>query len=541
MKKPKDPKNSKNQDQAQPDTEDTADEALISGSETDSEAAASEREASDVADTIMDVLSDSDKESKAAEIDPRESESAATDSVERSSADADAEYSEDADDSLHENASEDSLAETRSEDVEDEEPHLDPYATDPLGPEEPAPAYSALGDQPHEDEHAHRSLAATALMFLVGFIVIASLTLWAAPKVAPFLPAGVAQYLMPGQIETESRLAALEQAINDVSDKSDAAAGALKAEVAALSGRLDTATEAAQAQTAEIRDALATAQAAADSVASAAVSLADRLDKADGELASMREEFAAVSSALEEASTGIGTTDAEFSAKLAAIAARLDKLTTAIGDGTATQALEDKLANLAARLDAVESSAADARDVQKEALGEVSSALQQTRLQAAVDVLASRLTGGLSYAAKLNEIAEISGATPPDALSAKAESGVATAAALEATFSRQAQAAIAADVRARAGEGAGMQALGWLKSQIAGRPVAEQEGDDVGAITSRIAARVEDGDLAAALTEAETLPEPAKAGLGRWLDQLRARVAAEAALDDWRGKLGAGG
>jgi hypothetical protein len=86
-----------------------------------------------------------------------------------------------------------------------------------------------------------------------------------------------------------------------------------------------------------------------------------------------------------------------------------------------------------------------------------------------------------------------------------------------------------------------MRALGWLRSQVAGRPTTEQPGDSVGAITSRIAARVGEGNLTAALAGVETLPAHAQAGLGGWLDQLRARVAADRALADWRAQIGAGG
>ena len=168
-------------------------------------------------------------------------------------------------------------------------------------------------------------------------------------------------------------------------------------------------------------------------------------------------------------------------------------------------------------------------------------AIRQARLQAAVDLLSSRLTGGLPYADKLGEIAALAASPPPAPLTAGAGTGLATAAALEASFGRHAQAAVAADVQASAGEGTGLQALGWLRAQVAGRPVAEIEGDSVGAITSRIAARVEEGKLDEALSQTEALPEHAQAGLGGWLDQLRARVAADTALAGWRAQIGAGG
>ncbi len=406
---------------------------------------------------------------------------------------------------------------------------------------EPAHELLPHEDQAHDEEQGHRSLAATALMVLVGIIFISSLTLWAAPKLAPNLPAGMAKYLLPGQIDSESRLAGLDDAIAAEATKSEAAIAALNAEIAALGTRLDAAAESGQTETGQAEAALAAAQSAAESVAADAATLAARLDAIEVELASLRDEFGAVSTALADAGTGEGATSPEIAAAIAALGARLDSLAASVEDGAAAQALKARIAALATRLDTVESSAADARDVQSEALDEASSAIRQARLQAAIDLLTSRLTGGLPYAAKLDEIATLSGAAPPEALAAGAENGLATTAALEASFGRHAQAAVAADVQASAGEGTGLQALGWLKAQVAGRPTTEIEGDSVGAVTSRIAARVGEGKLTEALAQAETLPGPAKAGLGRWLDQLRARVGADTALAGWRAQIGAGG
>jgi hypothetical protein len=350
----------------------------------------------------------------------------------------------------------------------------------------------------------------------------------------------VAQYLLPGQVDTQNRLAALDAAMAAETAKSDAAVAALTDQIAALGTRLDAA-ESNQTESTRTDTAIAAAQSAAEAAAADAAGLAARLDAIEMELASLRDEFSAVSTALADAGTGEGAASPEIAAAVAALGARVDGLAASVEDSTAVEALEAQIAALAARLGAVESSAADARDAQSEKLGEVSSAIRQARLQAAVDMLASRLTGGLPYAAKLGEIAGLTDAEPPGPLAAGAETGLATAAVLEASFARHAQAAVAADVQVSTGEGTGLQALGWLRAQVAGRPTTEQEGDSVGAITSRIAARVGEGKLTEALAEAETLPEHSQAGLGGWLDQLRARVAAETALDGWRAQIGAGG
>ncbi|MDH3669196.1 MAG: hypothetical protein OEN23_19960 [Paracoccaceae bacterium] len=420
-----------------------------------------------------------------------------------------------------------------------------PSSADRDGPSEPYDPYSGddnsddtdmrndaeaiLDDHPHEDEH-HRSFAATTLAILVGVLVVAGLTLWAAPKLAPHMPAGIAQYLAPGQGANEERLAALEQSLSGEREQAAAKVSALEAELAALSKRVDEGTGS---------DLAAAAKEAADGAAADTAALAAHLATVDESLVGLREELAAMSTALSDAADGAEATTPEIAAKLAAMASRLDSLSEAVEGGAANKGLEAQLAALGERLDAVESTAAVVRDVQSAALSEVNTAIEAARLQAALDLLSSRLTGGLPYGPKLNEIAGMTGKAPPEALSAGAELGVATTTDLKASYGRHAHAAVAADVEAQAAGAAG--AFGWLRSQLAGRPIDEQEGDGVGAVTSRIGARIDDGDLTAALAEAEALPDHAKDGLGRWLTRLRTRVGAEAALNTWRDELGAGG
>jgi len=421
---------------------------------------------------------------------------------------------------------------------------LDDAPPEDLPPEDPPHIGLPHNDQAHDEEHGSRSLAATALMILIGVIFIASLTLWAAPKLAPHLPGSMAKYLLPGQIDTEGRLAGLDDAIAAEAAKSEAAIASLNDGIAALASRLD-----ASAETGQTEAAIAAAQLTADTAAGEAATLAARLDAIDSRLTALDSrltalgnEFSALSTALANAASGEGVAPPEIAAAIAALSARLDSLAASIeGGGTAAQALETRISALGVRLDAAESSAADARDAQSEALGEASSTVRQAQLQAALDLLSSRLTGGLPYAVKLGEVAALAASPPPAPLTAGADTGLATAADLEAGFGRHAHAAVAADVQAGTGEDGGLGLLGWLRAQVAGRPVAETEGDSAGAITSRIAARVGEGKLAQALTEAETLSEPAQAGLAGWLDQLRARVAADMALADWRAQIGAGG
>ena len=82
------------------------------------------------------------------------------------------------------------------------------------------------------------SLAATALMILVGILVVVVGTLWAAPRVAPHLPASVAQHLMPGQMTTTAEVQALREQLAAATTAAEERRAALEARIAAAEGTL---------------------------------------------------------------------------------------------------------------------------------------------------------------------------------------------------------------------------------------------------------------------------------------------------------------
>ena len=116
-----------------------------------------------------------------------------------------------------------------------------------------------------------------------------------------------------------------------------------------------------------------------------------------------------------------------------------------------------------------------------------------------------------------------------------------TASALADGLSQVAREALAAAPRADAPDGPLEGAVEWVRAQVAGRPTVETPGDSVGAILSRVEARLEEGDPAAALAEAESLPEPSRAAIAPWLEELAARAAAAQAFDEWRASIAAAG
>ncbi len=379
-------------------------------------------------------------------------------------------------------------------------------------------------------EHGGRSLAATALMALVGVLVISGLALWAAPKLAPHVPAAVGKYLMPGQADLESRLAAMDQALAEAGSRAAADAGALSGQIAELAQRV------AAAETAGA-EALTVAEAASG----AASALAERLTAVESENAALRAEQAAVSTALSEAASGAGAGSPELAAAMAALSERIEKLSARVEQRQGSADFDARIDGLLKRIEAAEATAAAARSAQDETLGEVSSAIREASLRAALAALSGRVAGGGPYAAQLGDVAALAGTPAPEALVLGAESGLATAATLAAAFPPAAQAAVRADVQAQSGGGISAQVFGWLRAQVTGRPTSEQAGDSVGAIVSRVGARIEDGDLDMALAEAETLPDHSQAAMGDWLVRLRGTVAAQAALESWLAEIGAGG
>ncbi len=82
--------------------------------------------------------------------------------------------------------------------------------------------------------------------------------------------------------------------------------------------------------------------------------------------------------------------------------------------------------------------------------------------------------------------------------------------------------------------------LANARSLVKVEPAGPLEGNSNEAIVSRIRAALQAGDLAAALTQWESLPEAARNVSADWGGKLKARVEAGAALDSVLDTLGQG-
>lgn len=408
------------------------------------------------------------------------------------------------------------------------------HPDEPLGhAEEPADGYrdeamSDFADQVAE-ERSHRTVYATMFYGLLAIIAVAGLTLWAAPKIAPHVPKVIGQYLVPGQVGAAKRIKALEHRLSKQASQTEGTISALRQRINDLSSKVD-----AKASSQKTQAALDDIRKTAKSAASDASALSQRVDKIQSQIADLRKEVNSISNTLSGAN---GSSPPQLSAAIASLRSRLDQLAGTVQGGPKNAELAKRLDEMSKKIDDLKGNLAAAR----EAGNKASSAIRATRLQSAFDTLSGRLAGGQPYAAALSEIASLSGTKAPEALAGAANDGLASASELEASFGRYAQAAIAAQIRAASGNSTLGKALGWVRSQVAGRPIEEESGNSVPAITSRIAARLGEGRLDAALGEAESLPAPARKALDGWLDRLRARVAADKALAKWRDQITAKG
>lgn len=251
---------------------------------------------------------------------------------------------------------------------------------------------------------------------------------------------------------------------------------------------------------------------------------------------------------------------AELAAQTSAQAARLDAL-EAVGVAAVLEtvgSLEGDLEGIAARIAALENqpaiapatpgapveaveelqSALAAQNAQIAALAERAEAAEASAAGEAARILAraaltrvvTAVDSGEGFGPALADLEEVAPVEVPDALRVAAETGVPTLAALQASFPDAARSGLAA-ARAEVPESEVVGITGFLKRQLNVRSVTPREGDDPDAVLSRAQAAVSGGDLGAALSEMELLPEVARAAMNDWLEAAAARKAAQDAAN----------
>ncbi|WP_025063989.1 COG4223 family protein [Sulfitobacter guttiformis] len=150
--------------------------------------------------------------------------------------------------------------------------------------------------------------------------------------------------------------------------------------------------------------------------------------------------------------------------------------------------------------------------------------------QTAIASILSAIDAGQPFADAVATLSALDIGEIDPALTANADSGVATLSALQSEFPDQARTALAA-ARASGGE-EGQQGIGsFLKRSLGARSVVPREGNDPDAVLSRAEAAIKTGDLAVTLTELDALPEEAQAAIEGWRTAADARLATRTAAD----------
>lgn len=425
----------------------------------------------------------------------------------------------------------------------DEDPAAVPEpAPAPAGPAahrapEPAPVAAAPAPTAAEHEEHGPSVAGRILTWLFFLVAGGALFLWAGPRIAPHLPAGlepVRAWLTPGATEQAEELAALRA---DLLARIEAIQpGMRQVDVEALvAARVSAAVAKSDAERGLADDALAARiTQLADQVAAADSSAVEqRLAAAEARAAGLAAELGELKRQLAGvAQNGGGELSEEAVRRIAAHAADVEGLRGEFAD------LAAQIGALRQRIDEVEAASLRREAEAAAAARAVSEAAEARRRAALLDSaladLAARIESGEPFAETLAALAELSGAPVPPALTEAALRGVPTAAALAAAFPDAAHAAIRASIRPEPGAGFLDRAVAFLESQVATRSLVPREGTDTDAVLSRLEARLREGRLDLALAEAGALAPEARAPLADWLEALARRDAALRALAEYR-------
>ncbi len=309
----------------------------------------------------------------------------------------------------------------------------------------------------------------------------------------------------------------------------DARIAALASDIADLAARPDEDTEARAGleaalqriadEGAALRALIAAAEATAATADTERAGLSDRLTALENRPQVTVALSEAAQAAVEDQIAGLRREAAEALARVEAdretlaedAVERFDALQLEVRSALAGIAAEQ------AALESARSAAAAEAEADRRAAAEAS-------LRAAVE-------SGAPLADTLQALADITGAPPPEALSAHAQDGVPTLASLRETFPDSARAALDAALRAQVDAGEVGRIEGFLRVHSGIRSLAPQAGDSPDAVLSRAEAALSGADIAGALALVATLPPEGRAAMQPWVDQAETRRAALAALD----------
>ncbi len=387
------------------------------------------------------------------------------------------------------------------------------YTAPPIPPEfkaEPVPPPQGVGFA--------GALGASSLVVAVALLIAyLSVDVWG-PFVAAHLGSASEDTTISRVSELEGRVAGLEATLGDQSGAGDGEVAQLRSAVERQGGTVSNLTQRVDSLNATVEELSANIpmvdiQALSD-MDGRINELAGKLEAAEGQLSGgvAADPAPAIEAAAAELSAEIAALDKRAADTSAAMAEQRDLMMSELGT------LEEKLAAL-----------------ETAAEGAVNRSAGAAAVVLAVGQLRAALAESDPYAQELAAVTSLgAGSLPADALAkleAHAASGVPTRAMLAARYE-----AVAGDITRAAVTPEGDDLLAQVTARVARLVTVRPSAGDVGgsgamATVARASARLEKGDLEGAVAELDALEgEPAKAA-APWLEQAKARLAAEDALE----------
>ena len=273
----------------------------------------------------------------------------------------------------------------------------------------------------------------------------------------------------------------------------------------------------------------------------------------DAQVAAQAQEIAALMTALQDAGPDVALTarvetlENAPGADLSTLDQRLSALETELAARPAGGSSIDPaaLAGLRAEIDALKASGGPLPDAiakmnraldEKLAAAEKDTAAIVAKVEAAATAADQRSAVGQIRAALesgapfVSAVTQLESLMVPDVLTAGAETGLPTLQSLQARFPDAARTALETAMRADMGESWTERVGAFLLTQTGARSLAPREGTDPDAVLSRAEAALRLGDLTAAVSELNALPDVALASMQGWLEQANLRLAAQDAV-----------
>ena len=419
-----------------------------------------------------------------------------------------------------------------SDPVDPERVETDPEPAEIEGREVAEDTTAARSPEAHEEyaeEEQGGSFSAKALTWLVLLLAGAGLGLWAGPKIAPSLPAGmapVAAWLSPGQNAAEARIdeleTQLETGLSGLEDRLSSLGASSETEAAVATLRSDLA--ATEAALTELRDTVSGIDGA---------ETRQRLSRVESALEGQTTELSALKDQLTAGGTeAVGAIEAE---QVDLYRSQVEGLRAEMG------AVTDSVSVLSSRIDEVAATADRSIEVAQQRVDEVQAeaqaAMNAAEVQAEAAAISSALAAGQPYGEPVAKLSAYPDIAVPDTLAAAAETGAPTVAMLRDSFSDVAYSGIRASIMESAGEGVMARSQAYLAAQVATRSLTPQQGLDPDAVLSRMEDHLRRDDLAAALAEAEALPAEVSNAMSGWLADARRRLDAETGMEALRSSL----